>query len=667
MTNLTYSYIPLLEGKSGKVYIQNPTSGGFYYAGVPGGLGAFNSEGFLRSGALSITTNSSSSYQGRLKIAANLGNPNDKKFELQYNGAAWDKTTADNFPINITARDTAYSDGTSFDLYQFSPGPKQGELDVYYSRRGGSDYDVYVWALSVPTPVTFTPSSIPADGQPHIITISLGTRLHSSQNPTMQLSLVGTGAPSVTLGAAIPIRNTYGQITGYSISATANGQPSATGSWRLTAFENLTYLKNDVIVTENVPYYTNQVLSATLGVSSVSVSEPLKVVGASLRAGSGADLYWGKMETGVAVPRFAGGIVAELKLTSGTPFGTERVVVTFLQAHYGGSAWDEWPTGLSGHPTTGVAVDGTTLSQGGSILYSRTISFHLNPSLIGSLLYTWPQIDFGYTAIQGSSTVSGLFNSSPLANGNIDGTPTNGGWDVQIWSGTTVPGEWLSGFWSPSQPTFAGVVTIYLSEHWNAYDTGATNLTPYFDTIEYSIDGGAWVSLDPSSFSTAMLASTFSGGGSSGGGGGGCVPAGTILLTTDGQVLIEDATIGQSVLAFDEVTLTNVEATVSNVLAYKDRELYNIETQDGSLVCSHDHRLTLKSSTGSIFYVPARDLIAGDNIVTYDGTKIKVSPILSVESTGKTATVHHITLSGGHVFVAGGFLAHNMKSQAPIL
>ena len=668
-------YVPLLEGKSGKLYLKNSALG-FYYAGIPGGVSSANPATFLSSGVLAISSYSQSTYQGRLALQQNPSNSSDKRFELQYNGAAWDANMADDFSMNLVCRDVAFSTGGSqYDLYNYSPGPPIGVVDVYYDRRGGSGYDFYVRAKAIPTPISFSPSSIPADGQPHIITVTLKTRLHSSQSPTMQFALVDSGAPTVTLGSPVPIRNSAGQITGYTISVTANNQPSASGHWRLSASENIEYLKNDTIVTETVTYYTNYTFSNALTVQQATVAEPLKVYGASFSAGAGVDAYWGKLESGTG-GRFAGGLFATVKVSSGAPLGSEFIEVwakptsggsrEVVLGYYGppvGSGWSQGSAGLG--CSTGDFVDGETLSQGGSTLYTRAYHFSFDTSDKMDSAGSW---DFGYSVWK-NNKVEPAIESAMFTGSRCNGNLTNnyGAYNVQLWAGQTVPGEWTGGWSTSTTPAFAGVVTCFLSENWNAYETGSGSTSPFFDEIKYRIDGGSWVSLSPSALSTSMLASAFSGGGGTsggGGGGGGCVPAGTPVLTEKGWKAVETVKIGDMLVGFDDVTLRPIITEVTNFFTYEKRQLMTVVTENGAIVCSTDHRLAVN---GEKFEYPSSvDLVVGSEImrITNDGKTLVPTKVVELVVSDNYEDVYHFTLEKGHVYVAGGFAAHNfMKSR----
>lgn len=153
-----------------------------------------------------------------------------------------------------------------------------------------------------------------------------------------------------------------------------------------------------------------------------------------------------------------------------------------------------------------------------------------------------------------------------------------------------------------------------------------------------------------------------SGGG--GGGGGGCVPAGTLFALLNGYTPIEKVKVGMSVRAYDELTLQPVEAVVEEVFSFEQRGMAILHTDLLDLRSSRDHRVwskDLNAASGS-HWPPVEFMSPGDRtLVEVEPGVTKEATVLSVELLDQTETVYHVRLSTGHVYVAGGVLAHNMK------
>jgi hypothetical protein len=117
--------------------------------------------------------------------------------------------------------------------------------------------------------------------------------------------------------------------------------------------------------------------------------------------------------------------------------------------------------------------------------------------------------------------------------------------------------------------------------------------------------------------------------------------------------------------AYDDVTWERLTARVIGTLRYDDRALYRVITDRGELVCSHDHRLASWEDAG---FPPARHVKAGDVIRWRTPEGIVPAIVSSCEPTGESATVYHVSLDRGHVYVAGDVPAHNSKNQqTPVL
>jgi hypothetical protein len=157
------------------------------------------------------------------------------------------------------------------------------------------------------------------------------------------------------------------------------------------------------------------------------------------------------------------------------------------------------------------------------------------------------------------------------------------------------------------------------------------------------------------------------GGGDGCGGDWGCVPAGTLFTTPYGQIPIEQITVGMEALAYDEITLKPVKAKVAKIFKYKDRLLCRLNTEHGSIIASHDHRIWCKEGKLSDpkypNWPPIRDLEPNNITLWCLNGELVESKIISVEMLDKKQDVHHLTLDNGHIYVAGNLPAHNMEKD----
>ena len=142
----------------------------------------------------------------------------------------------------------------------------------------------------------------------------------------------------------------------------------------------------------------------------------------------------------------------------------------------------------------------------------------------------------------------------------------------------------------------------------------------------------------------------------------GCVPAGTMVETIFGQLPIEELRIGDIVVSYNDKTLSKSTAIIKALPTYENRQLFEITTNNGVLVCSHDHRLAVLSQTGPS-YLPARGLAVGDVLFYYDNGVLTPTDVTAIIPLERYEKVYHLSLGHDHVFIAGGYAAHNMKPQ----
>lgn len=160
---------------------------------------------------------------------------------------------------------------------------------------------------------------------------------------------------------------------------------------------------------------------------------------------------------------------------------------------------------------------------------------------------------------------------------------------------------------------------------------------------------------------TTITGQTGSSGSSGSGGYTGCLPAGTPFQTLTGMLPIEQVVKGTSAFAYDDLTLQPVEAKVARVIVYHNRDMYRVTTDRGSIICSHDHRFTRMVGVLRADYPAARNLEPMDLVLVQGPHGPETAMVTKIESLGYQDTVYHVQLDNGHLFVAGGFLAHNMK------
>ena len=497
-------YIPLLEGYSGYVYLTNSTT----VAGIVYATGANQSATqplALQNNVIGFSK-ALGSGQGRLQIAYDSVSDTT---QLQYIGGSpttpftWDPAMADNFPVSIALTDIAYINSSNqYDLYTFIP-PASGANGP---GSGGSQFTFDVWALCQPQVASISPTSIIADGTTRIITVSLVRRLHSSQSPTFSPSITGSG---VTLGTPIPITNANGQITGWSMTATAiAAQPSSSQIITFAITENATYLSGDTIVTQALTYPSSTQTLAI--VSEVSSAIPIATTAATLVGGSGTDATHGVVTATSGV--IAGGLTAQITLTSGTLSDLTPAPVNIVAMPY------NFVTGTSYSSPKLQSINNRTLVMAMVKVGAPTIvinaqldnvyqqqyyaNFDTSALLLDPSGNAYPEWAIGYSATGPTVPFTNWFGSSYI-NGNLTGSTTaytiyalvSG--DEYFYSS----GEWFDAEGNPAiHLYFSGTVQFYISPNWNPKNV--VNVAPeVVSLIQYKIDSGP--------FTTANLTTTY--------------------------------------------------------------------------------------------------------------------------------------------------------------
>ena len=137
------------------------------------------------------------------------------------------------------------------------------------------------------------------------------------------------------------------------------------------------------------------------------------------------------------------------------------------------------------------------------------------------------------------------------------------------------------------------------------------------------------------------------------GGGGGCFPAGTPVLTPQGEVPIERIAPGEPVNAVDE-NGHQAMSMVRSTHATRSR-LLMIRTSQGDLTTTAEHPLALASGG----FRKAGDLTLGEELLSWREGQLLPASITGIQPLDNEALVHNLTVDGPHTFIAGGFVVHN--------
>jgi hypothetical protein len=250
ITYATKPYIPILEGTQGKLYIYNdPTNPTFTFP-------TYNAQPIDKTTAAAQVfkvSGNNSSYQGRIGVSYDGSN-----FLLSYNGAALD-AHVDKTQLTLQDNDVAW----------FNSVTKTYDLFVPSTSGGGDMYPIEVDYMVVPTVASLTPSSLPANGASQQFVVALNKPMSPQQQGAKNTGNTVHAAASMTGGATVtnvtPNIDGDGWLTGWTITATLPAlSTNTTAALSMTVNGTLTYLSNDIFVTNTVTYITGQVGTITL-------------------------------------------------------------------------------------------------------------------------------------------------------------------------------------------------------------------------------------------------------------------------------------------------------------------------------------------------------------------------------------------------------------------
>ena len=139
-----------------------------------------------------------------------------------------------------------------------------------------------------------------------------------------------------------------------------------------------------------------------------------------------------------------------------------------------------------------------------------------------------------------------------------------------------------------------------------------------------------------------------------------CFTGDTIVSTEDGDRRIDEIKPGDKVLSYNTETGENELQEVKNVSVSKTDILVHIITDDGrDIETTMFHPFHVKNEDGTGEWKAASNLKAGDELLSEDGKKVKVSEV-KVEKLAEEITVYNLELDEVHTYyVAGGVLVHN--------
>ena len=147
----------------------------------------------------------------------------------------------------------------------------------------------------------------------------------------------------------------------------------------------------------------------------------------------------------------------------------------------------------------------------------------------------------------------------------------------------------------------------------------------------------------------------------SSGGGGGCFTKGTKVKTLLGYKAINELSLGEEVLTYNEELKINEYKKIVDIFTFRNMKetLYTVTLDNNEQIsATHLHRIYVKRN-GVFQYFRAEEVRINDKVLFADGT---LHSIIKIESKEINQTVYNLQLEGNNNFYVGdnGVLVHNM-------
>jgi intein/homing endonuclease len=136
-----------------------------------------------------------------------------------------------------------------------------------------------------------------------------------------------------------------------------------------------------------------------------------------------------------------------------------------------------------------------------------------------------------------------------------------------------------------------------------------------------------------------------------------CFPAGTKITLADGtQKNIEDLTISDKLLTYNELTGETNQGAIGNIVKKKEHLLIKHKTDDGNEVKSTAlHKFYVKGKG----WIAAQDIVLDDILLNKDGNETIVVEKETI--VGEVEVYHILDVKDNHTYYAENLLVHNVK------
>lgn len=136
----------------------------------------------------------------------------------------------------------------------------------------------------------------------------------------------------------------------------------------------------------------------------------------------------------------------------------------------------------------------------------------------------------------------------------------------------------------------------------------------------------------------------------------GCLPAGVMIRLLGGLAPVELINVGDMIAGYDEHSLEPTVSPVKKIYIWHDRQMCELETENGINKMSVDHLIFSKNNQK---WMPTRDIQVGDFTLWEIDGKLVEKEIKKLTLKLNKETVYQISMQSGHIFVGDTLAAHN--------
>lgn len=134
-----------------------------------------------------------------------------------------------------------------------------------------------------------------------------------------------------------------------------------------------------------------------------------------------------------------------------------------------------------------------------------------------------------------------------------------------------------------------------------------------------------------------------------------CFPAGTMILTPNGEKPIETLSIGDNVISKNDIN------PIEDILVHESNDIVKIKASGmfDTLVTKEHPYWAMKKNSDIPEWIPVGQLVKGDKICLKNQDGCTWVDVDSVEPINETMEVYNLTVSNEHSFIANGAVVHN--------